>query len=126
MESFTLDELKLAFAYQLVVRIVDSDGVMVPEESRFIERTFPPAALEKAGFVKNGGFTPRFQEALGEALMALPDLDVSERLDLMETLWRAATVDGVFQGAEVEAVSHAGQLLGLTAAQVRSRIDPKG
>src|SRR5688500_9996346 len=109
MDDFSLDELKLAFAYQLVHRILETDGSKVPIETRFVQKTFPADLLNRARFVQaDGTYTPRYQEALGEALLRLPtELGTEERLGLIVTLWRAAVADGVFEDYEAASVAHA-------------------
>lgn len=114
-EDFSLDELKLAFSYQLVNQILGSDGAVAPGEARFLAATFPPTLLERSGFVSSTGrFTPRWNEALGEALLRLPTLSVPERVQILDTFFRAATADDEFLGVEAEVMRRAARLLGLT------------
>lgn len=124
MHAFSVDQLKLAFGYELVSRIIGTDGAVTPEESVFIERASSPGALVGAGFVDgNGGFLPRYREAVAESLRQLPKLDVADRLDLVECIVEAAAIDGVFPAKEAEAIAHAARMLGLLTDEVASRLN---
>ncbi|MEQ1507912.1 MAG: TerB family tellurite resistance protein [Myxococcota bacterium] len=113
-EAFSPEELELAFTYHLVNQIVGADGVVAPAEARFVSRTFPPSLLASSGFVgSNGLFTPRWTEALGEALLVLPERSVEARVAIVETLFRAALADDEFLRAEASTIHRAARLLGL-------------
>ncbi|MEQ1570292.1 MAG: TerB family tellurite resistance protein [Myxococcota bacterium] len=117
-EDFSLDELKLAFSYHIVNQILGSDGAVAPAEAKFLSGTFPTTLMERSGFVSGTGrFTPRWHEALGEALLRLPTLSVPERVQLIDTFFRAATADDEFLGAEAEVMRRAARLLGLQEAE---------
>jgi uncharacterized tellurite resistance protein B-like protein len=113
-EDFSLDELKLAFSYHIVNQILGSDGSVAPAEAKFLSTTFPAELLSRSGFVSSTGrFTPRWNEALGEALLRLPTLSVPERVQIIDTFFRAATADDEFLGVEAEVMRRAARLLGL-------------
>ena len=123
-EDFSLDELKLAFSYQLVNQILGSDGTVVPEEARFLERTFPKLLLERSGFVDaRGSFTKRWQDALGEALLQLPTRTVEERVAIIDTFFRAALADDAFEVAEAGIMKRAARLLGLQEHEYDQIVD---
>jgi uncharacterized tellurite resistance protein B-like protein len=113
-EDFSADELKLAFSFHIVNQILGSDGMVAPEEARFLERSFPKALLERSGFLQGGRFTRRWNEALGEALLQLPVLPVTERVRIIETFFRAALADDQFAWSEGDVMKRAARLLALT------------
>jgi hypothetical protein len=118
-EDVPLDQLKLAFSYHVVNQILGSDGEVVPAEAGFLARTYPPALLERSGFVAaDGRFTDRWQHALGEALLQLPVLAVEERIAIVDALFDAALADERFDVAEAGVVSRAARLLGLREEQI--------
>jgi hypothetical protein len=118
-EDVPLEELKLAFSYHVVNQILGSDGVVVAAEAGFLARTYPPALLERSGFVSgDGGFTERWQTALGEALLQLPTLPVAERTAIVDSLFDAALADDRFDVAEAGLVLRAARLLGLREPEV--------
>lgn len=111
--DFSIEELKLAFSYHLVNQVLGADGVVAPQEFKFLHRTFPQDVLARSRFVTDGRFTRRWQEALGEALLQLPSLGVPERLSLVETLFHAALADDELTGEEAHILKRAARLLGL-------------
>lgn len=124
-ETFTLDELKLAFTYHISNQILESDGIMAPSEVAFVKRWFPKDVFENAGFVDTEGrYTSRWQDALGEALLELPvQLSVEQRLDLLEKLYMAAISDGDGQYIEGNILVRAARLLGLKPSQFTARVE---
>lgn len=117
-EDFSLDELKLAFTWHIVHQILGSDGVVCEAEQRFVKRTFPDLLLERSGFFTETGFTQRWQDALGEALLTLPTLSVPERVQIVDTLFKAAMADDQFEHAEGEILRRAARLIALQDEQV--------
>ena len=118
-EDFSLDELKLAFTWHVAHQILSSDGVVDAAEKRFVEKTFPKLLLERSGFFDaNKGFTPRWNDALGEALLTLPTLSVPERVQIVDTLFRAAVADDQFELVEGEIIRRAARLLALKDDEV--------
>ena len=123
-EDFSQADLELAFGWHVVNQLLGADGVVVPTEQGFLERTFPRAKLAASGFVDaRGAFTPRWQDALGEALLQLPALPVAERVRLIETLFGAALADDVFEKEEGEVVVRIARLLGLKDDEYAGVID---
>jgi uncharacterized tellurite resistance protein B-like protein len=123
-EDFSLDELKLAFMYHLAHQIVGADGVVAPDEARYVERTFPELLLSRSGFVgEDGAFTERWREALGEALLRLPVLSVAERVAMVDTLFDAAMADDSLLEVEADTVRRAARLLALDDEQVSELIE---
>lgn len=124
-EDFTLAELELAFTFHITNQILESDGVIVPAEVRFLERAFPGDVFERSGFVDPAGhYTQRWQDALGEALLELPvRLSVDQRLDLLERFYAAAISDGDTQYIEGNILVRAARLLGLKPSQFTARIE---
>lgn len=123
--EFSLDELRLAFTFHITNQILESDGVVVPAEIRFLKRTFPHELFERSRFVDNEGrYTQRWQDALGEALLELPvRLSVDERLDLLEGFYSAAISDGGTQYIEGNILIRAARLLGLKPSQFTARVE---
>jgi len=124
-DDFSNEQLTIAFSYQLVQRIVRADGEVVEAEERLLAKMFPEDELRAHGFLDDhGGFTQRWNEALGEAIVELPvALSVDERLDLVEKLWAAAMADEELHADEQAAVKHAARLLGLHKDQVVERLN---
>jgi uncharacterized tellurite resistance protein B-like protein len=124
-DTFTTDELKLAFTYHISNQILESDGVVAPGEAAFLQAFFPAELFEASAFVDaEGRYTPRWQDALGEALLELPvRLDVDERLDLLETFYRAAISDGEQHYVEGTILVRAARLLGLKPSQFTARVE---
>lgn len=123
MSGFTLDELKLAFGYDLAQRVAGSDGAVAPEESLAIERAFSPGILAASGFLNpTGTLTPRYHDALEEAAVAVPALPLSDRLDLAERIWRSAFADGVLTAAEAQALTDVARTLGLAPGDLAERL----
>ncbi|MEZ4237193.1 MAG: TerB family tellurite resistance protein [Myxococcota bacterium] len=119
MDDFSLDELKLAFTYHLAQQIVGADGEVAPAEAQFVERTFPELLMVRSGFVaEDGSFTARWREALGEALLRLPELSVAERVAMVDTLFDAAMADASLLEVEADTVRRAARLLALDDEQV--------
>lgn len=124
-ETFTTDELKLAFTYHISNQILQSDGIMAPGETAFLRASFPEDLFAASGFVDaKGHYTPRWNDALGEALLELPvRLSVEQRLDLLETFYRAAISDGDGQYIEGNILVRAARLLGLKPSQFTARVE---
>lgn len=112
-EDFSLDELKLAFTWHVAHQILGSDGVVTEAEERFVKRTFPDLLLDRSGFFDARGSTSRYQDALGEALLTLPTLSVPERVQIVDTLFRAAMADDRFQLEEGVVLRRTARLIGL-------------
>lgn len=122
-EDFSQDELKLAFTWHLVHQVCGSDGAVVEAERRFLAKRFPPVLLERCGFVEDGQFTARWNEALGEALLVLPTLPLADRSAIVDTLLRAALADDELEKSEAEVVKRAARLLGLNDGQYAALAD---
>ncbi|MCB9669386.1 MAG: TerB family tellurite resistance protein [Alphaproteobacteria bacterium] len=124
-EDFTLDELKLAFTFHITNQILESDGTVAPEELAFLQKWFPEAVFRESRFIDaKGRYTSRWEDALGEALLQLPErLSVEERLDLLETFYRAAISDGDTQYIEGNILVRAARLLGLKPSQFTARVE---
>ena len=114
-EDFEVVELSLAFSYHVVNRIMEADGIVMPSEARFIKAFFPEELLKNSGFVRaDGSYTERYQTALGEALLRLPDeLSDDQKKELVSTLKQAALADSHLENKEQLAVEHACSLLGI-------------
>lgn len=113
-EDFSLDELTLAFSWHMVNQILGSDGIVAPAEAKFLSRTFPKSLFTHSGFVSaKGEFTQRWYDALGEALLRLPELPIPQRSAIVATFFQAAVADDDFQWGEAEVIRRAARLLGL-------------
>jgi uncharacterized tellurite resistance protein B-like protein len=122
-DDFARWELELAFTWHVVHQIVAADGVVGDDERAFVGRHLPEARLQEAGFVNGGAFTPRFEAALGEALLLLPTLPVDDRCRIVETLYRAAIADEHFARSEEATVRRAARLLALQEAEYLRILD---
>ena len=124
-EDFSTEQLKLAFTYHIVNQILESDDEVVPAEARFLATTFPKDLFEGSGFVDAAGkYTQRWQDALGEALLELPErLSVAERLGILEMFYKAAISDDDFQYIEGNVLVRAARLLGLKPEQFTERLE---
>jgi uncharacterized tellurite resistance protein B-like protein len=123
-EDFARWELELAFTWHVVHQILEADGGVSEVERAFVLRHLPAGVLQKAGFVDAaGGFLPRFQDALGEALLVLPALPVADRQQLVRTLFRAALSDDELARAEETTVRRAARLLGLGESDYLAVVD---
>lgn len=122
MDAFSPNDLKLALGYDLAYRLLARDGAVDPDESVFFDRAFPHGEMVARGFVQGRSLTPRYHEAVKQGRAALANLSVDDRLDLAETLWRAAEVDGRLDAAEVAWLDRALDELGLTRKQLDERL----
>lgn len=122
-EDFARWELELAFTWHVVHQIVAADGQVTEAEREFVGRNLPQGVLEKAGFVTATGFTPRFEAALGEALLLLPTLPKDDRAQIVRTLFRAAVADDDFARNEEVTVRRAARLLNLHEADYLDILD---
>lgn len=121
---FPLDQLKLAFTYHMVRRIVGADGDFKVAEEQWMNQLFPASDLESCGFLEGRSFTPRFQEALQQAMAELPTrLDPPEKLELIETFLGATLADGTLQHTEGHVLLEAAQILGLSPAELDRHLD---
>ncbi len=122
-EDFARWELELAFTWHVVHQIVAADGQVTDTERDFVGRNLPQGVIEKAGFVKGDAFTPRFEAALGEALLLLPTLPKDDRAQIVRTLFRAAVADDDFARNEEATVRRAARLLNLHEADYLDILD---
>lgn len=123
-EDFSLDELKLAFSWHMVNQIVGSDGTVAPAEAKFLSHTFPKSVLEHSGFVSSTGeFTQRWNDALGEALLRLPELSAADRGSVIATFFQAAVADDDFQRVEADVIRRAARLLGLNGEEYADLVE---
>lgn len=122
--SRNLNALQLAFAYDMIQRIIGSDTVVDSVELSFLDRTFPPDLLRTCGFLDDRGrLTEAFSEARGEALDALPSaLTQGQKLALLDLLIEAAASDGVLAAEESDMLSEAAALLRLPDAAWREHL----
>ena len=125
--EFDLLQLKLAFAYHIVQRIIGADEKLARGEIRFLEQRFPTALLTRAGFLApDGTFTEVFQRATSEALIALPvRLNKEEKLGLVDLLFEATLADDEFHVAEGKVLVHAARLLDLSSAELDAHLSTR-
>lgn len=108
-----VEELKLAFAWHAAMELISVDGDVDPAEVAWITRKYTDRA-RAAGLVdKDGRYLPRFNEAVAEAWVVLPDLPRAEKLGLVEDLVSAVLADGVLAHAESERLKEMLLQLGL-------------
>lgn len=127
-ETFTVAEMRLAFAYHLMQLVVSADGHLDAKELAFVEGIFPEDVLEKARFLDDEGeFTARYEAAKGEALLELPgQLDEAGKLGLVDLLIDASLADDHLEAREVQRIVHAGRLLDLTEDDVMTHLGRRG
>jgi uncharacterized tellurite resistance protein B-like protein len=118
------DLLELAFAYDVVRRLVGADDRIDPTEAAFLERTFPWAMLQARGLVgQDGAFTPEFEQAVKKAREVLPKaLETEEKLALVSVFVGAAVADEYFDHAEGKVVLEAVHALGLSTDEFLTHI----
>jgi hypothetical protein len=122
---FTLEELRVAFAWHVVGLIVGADAKVDASESIFVGAHFPQGLLERHGFVDGHGRpTARYADARVEALTRLPaELDMPAKLDLVTTFVGAAVVDEDLERGESRLVIAAARLLGIADAELDAHLD---
>ncbi|HHO49830.1 MAG TPA: hypothetical protein ENK18_02915 [Deltaproteobacteria bacterium] len=124
MEDFETDELELAFCYHIVTQILGRGDALVPEEARFLQRSFPAEVFTRARFIgADGQYTARWHDACGEALMQLPTLPVERRLEIIASLLEATLADDVFELEEGVVIQRAARLLGLKPEEYGPLLD---
>jgi uncharacterized tellurite resistance protein B-like protein len=125
--EFDLLQLKLAFAYHIVQRIVGADDKLARGEVKFLEQRFPAALLARTGFLSpEGTFTEHFQRATSEALIALPSrLNKEEKLGMIDLLFEATLADDEFHASEGKVLVHAARLLDLTTDELDAHLSTR-
>lgn len=127
-ETFSIEELKIAFAFRITHMVMEADEVLHPEEVRFIERVFERQALDACGYLEEGerGFSSRFAAALARAAATLPEeLSEAEKLDMMDIFVDAAKADGQVDPREVTVLLQAARMLQLERETVVPYLDRK-
>jgi len=115
MQSFTLDDLKLAFVYDLVHAIVTADDNVRDVEDEFLAGLCPPDRMAAAGFLNDlWQTTERYEQAFAEALEILPDRPLAERWVLLDGCLEACIIDDFLDPREAEFLRRAAILLGLS------------
>lgn len=121
---FELVDLKLAFQYHLVLRIVTADDDVANNEDAYIAALCPPKRMIEAGFFdKAWQVTPVYQVALKHAQRALPKLPREERQALLSSCVTACLIDGRLHPAEVACLRQAAFELAFTIAEFDSYLD---
>ncbi len=124
MSDFSLEQMKLALAYHMVVETIDADLEVNDAEERFLSRTFPADSLRKAGFVDNTGTTVRFEQCLGQALITLPEtMSLADRLAILTQVFQASLADEEFARQEGAVLVKASRLLAITPSQLDDHLD---
>mgnify|MGYP000353494945 FL=1 len=120
-----IEVLELAFTRHVLDLLAESDGVVLAEETEFVERVVPQSALRVAGLVDPSGvLTPAYEAAREEALDRLPvELDMSRRLHLLEVFFELCVIDGELDRGEGSMLFRAAQMLGITPQQFDRHLD---
>ena len=123
--EFSVDELKLAFAYHVVQLIVGADQVVSQAEAVYVTCHFPAEILRSSGYVDDDGLlTPRFSAARDAALADLPDLlDMAAKRALVSMFVGAAVVDDQLDHGESQIFVAAASLLGLSTDELDAHLD---
>jgi uncharacterized tellurite resistance protein B-like protein len=124
MQPFTIDDLKLAFIYDLVRSIVTADDNVKDTEDAFLAGLCPPEHMRAAGFWNEmWQTTERYEHAFAEALEVLPDRPLAERWILLDGCLEACIVDEYLDPREADYLRRAAILLGLTDDQFDHYLD---
>lgn len=122
-DTFTRDELTLAFTWHLARQVADADFDVTDGELSWMDLHFPTDKLKAAGFVDHSGPTRRYEDALGEALASLPDdLALEEKLGLITVLFEGTLADDEFHHTEGNVIVRAAQLLGVSNSQLDAHL----
>jgi hypothetical protein len=108
---------KLAFTWHMAREIVVADSETRDAELAWLDARCPPALLREVGFLDDAGPTELFVDALGRAVVELPDrLTPGEKLALLEGLVDVTAADGVLAAEEMDALAAAARMLGVEEA----------
>lgn len=120
MHSAQIERLKLAFAYDVVRRIVGADGTIDFDEVQFIEQSYPMRLLQLHGFIgPDGVFTDAFEDQVRLARVVLREqLAIQDRLALVSVFMDAAVADDDFHPGEGSVLVEAAQALGISSEKL--------
>ena len=113
------DRLKVAFALAISQLVVRADGVVVPDEERFLREMFPPALLQSLNLDDPDTFAEVRDIAFREISEVLPR---EEKLQLIGLFFAMCEVDAEVDVRELEVLALAADQLGLPFEAVIERI----
>jgi len=127
-EAQELDTLRLVFAYHVVQQVVAADGVVDDDERAFLEAHWPQARLTELGLLDSTGQpTEAFHQARNTAVSQLrTQLELEQKLELIDTFLQASLSDGHLHHAESAAVVQAARLLDLPGSVWLARLEDNG
>jgi uncharacterized tellurite resistance protein B-like protein len=119
MADYPIDQLKLAFAYQMVQEIVSADSEIDIAEMSYLDEVFPNSTLASCGFIDSDyKLTPRFHDAVRISRIELPrNLSLAQKLELVDTFLDASLSDADFHHREGHVLVNAALALGVTSAE---------
>ena len=110
-----LERMRLVFAEHFARRIVEADGVVHEDEEQFLETVFPELMLRRMGLVDHA----LRSEWYAEAVKCLPSkLGHHDKLAMIGLFFSACYSDGSLDAREMRVLKEAGEILGLTKAEV--------
>lgn len=122
-DGFTLEELKIAYAFRIAQQIAGADGEIRPEEAQLIGHNFPLALMRAHGFLGKDGPLPRLFEAAALAMQVLPgELSRDERLDLAVFFFNVCRIDGSVDPREIDVFAVALENLQLEPSEFDQRM----
>jgi uncharacterized tellurite resistance protein B-like protein len=124
MDTASKERLKLAFAYDIVRRMVDADDQISDAETKFVMTQFPWSLLEIQGLVDQARrFTPAFDVAVADARAKLPTaLPLEEKLALISLFVDASVADDEFHHNEGDVLVEAAHALGVSTAELMNHL----
>lgn len=120
-DSFTREELQIAFAFYFTRMVMHADEVLHPFEIEFMNRLFGPRVMLGCGYITpdGSGLTDRFELAVQTAIHSLGDaLGQGEKLAIVDILIKACEADGEVDPRETTVVLQAARALGLAEDEV--------
>lgn len=124
MPAFTVDEMKLAFVYDLVRSIVTADGDVHDAEDRFLHSLCPPDRMFELGFWDGRWQTTNlYEDAFNQALDVLPKLHIVDKWSLLDACLSACLVDGALDPREATILRRAAILLGVSDHEFDAWLD---
>lgn len=99
----TKQEMLFSYGLQAISRIIQSDGVVHPDEVEFLRAAVAPEALGTSDLFRSGKPTEKLSRAIEVAVLLLPDLlDDGDRTWLTSLVINACSADGVVHPEELE------------------------
>lgn len=114
----SLEQMRLAFAWNAAVEMIMADGDVAPEEAALVSDRYASRARTLGLVDADGRYTPLFKAALADAPAALLALPREERLALLGEIVDVVVADGIIDMAEADKVEGVTRALGLASSDV--------